>query len=249
MNLEVYALAALAVVLTGVSKSGFAGGLGILGVPLLALKMPPQDAAVLLLPVLIGIDVLAVCRYRGAWDRGTVRALLPGAFVGIGLGALSFAHIDADTLRIAVGLMALAFVAHRLLGGRRPPTDPRTKPGMVFLASTVSGFAGFLAHAGGPPIKGTLLSLQLDKTAFVGTNSVFFFVLNLAKAVGYGGLGLISASSLWSSLSLVPFLVLGVFLGFRLHNRISQNTFVALAYGLLGLAGLNLLYMGFSARL
>ena len=44
MTLESYLVAAFAVVLTGISKSGFAGGLGIVGVPLVALTMSLQAA-------------------------------------------------------------------------------------------------------------------------------------------------------------------------------------------------------------
>lgn len=250
MSLESYLLAAFAIVLTGISKSGFAGGLGILGVPLVALTMSPQAAAVLLLPILIGIDVLSVWRYRTAWKARVIAALLPGAVAGLALGMIGFAQVDADVLRIFIGIMALAFVANHLWRGAAARM-PKAKTGWVsvFLASALSGFAGFVAHAGGPPIKGTLLRLQLDKTAFVGTNALFFFTLNLAKAMGYTALGLFSTSTLLSSASLAPFLFVGVWLGFRLHNRISQETFVRLAYGLLAFAGVNLLFIGVASRL
>ncbi|MEM1265298.1 MAG: sulfite exporter TauE/SafE family protein [Pseudomonadota bacterium] len=248
MSPEAYSAAAVAVVLTGVSKSGFAGGLGILGVPLVALTMPPQDAAVLLLPVLLGIDLLSVWRYRSDWTARIVVALLPGAVIGIGLGMVSFADLDPDLLRIAIGLMALVFVGTHL---RHRPTSrdaaPRAQWPKVFLASMMSGFAGFVAHAGGPPIKGTLLSLNLGKTAFVATNAIFFFTLNLTKAAGYTALGLFSAQSLLGALSLTPFLVLGVWLGFALHTRVSQTLFVRLAYILLSVAGLNLIVIGVAA--
>ena len=116
MTLETYLVAALAVVLTGISKSGFAGGLGILGVPLVALTMSPQAAAVLLLPILIGIDILSVWRYRRAWQIRIIVALLPGAALGIGLGMMGYSRIDPDLLRVAIGIMALCFVLRFRLG-------------------------------------------------------------------------------------------------------------------------------------
>lgn len=248
MSLEAYLVTAFAVVLTGISKSGFSGGLGILGVPLVALTMSPQDAAVLLLPILVGIDLLSVWRYRKAWQARMIVALLPGAAVGILLGMASFARINPDILRIAIGLMALGFVANYVLRNSRPTTAKgKFSWASVFIVSALSGFAGFVAHAGGPPIKGTLLRMQLEKTAFVGTNAFFFFTLNMAKGGGYAALGLFSTSGLLASASLVPFLCLGVGLGFALHDRIPQTTFVRLAYVLLGIAGLNLLYIGFAS--
>lgn len=245
MTFETYFIAALAVVLTGISKSGFAGGLGILGVPLVALSMSPQAAAVLLLPILVGIDILTVWRYRDACQVHTIAALMPGALFGILLGMFSFAQINSDILRIAIGIMALSFAtSHVLRAVNRPPPRQRVGRFAVFAASALSGFAGFVAHAGGPPIKGTLLRLNLDKSSFVGTNAVFFFLLNVTKGVGYGALGLFSTSGLLMSALLTPFLLLGVWLGFALHERIPQRTFTNLAYALLALAGMNLVILG-----
>ena len=175
-------------------------------------------------------------------------ALLPGAAIGIALGMVGFAEIDPDLLRVAVGAMAIGFVARYVWPrAKLPSTEAEAKWGTVLIASAVSGFAGFVAHAGGPPIKGTLLSMNLDKTAFVGTNAVFFFALNLAKGLGYAALGLFSMDGLLASVSLAPFLFLGVGIGFALHNRIPQRAFMRLAYGLLMIAGINLLFMGLTS--
>jgi len=245
MTLEAYLVAAFAVTLTGISKSGFAGGLGILSVPLVAVFMSPQAAAVLLLPILIGIDVLSVWRYRMAWTMYTILSLLPGAMIGITLGMVSFSDMDPDILRVGIGLMALGFVGMHLWRGNGSVVANARPSGIkVFFSSVLSGFAGFVAHAGGPPIKGTLLAMRLNKTAFVATNSIFFFTLNVAKGIGYASLGLFSTNGLLDSLLLFPFLFLGVWLGFALHSRVSQQTFVQLAYGLLAMAGINLLLLG-----
>ncbi|WP_298818612.1 sulfite exporter TauE/SafE family protein [uncultured Roseibium sp.] len=245
MNPEAYLLAALAVFLTGISKSGFAGGLGILGVPLVALTMPPQSAATLLLPVLILIDVVSVWRFRTSWKARTIVVLLPGAGIGIGIGMAGFSSLDPNFLKVGIGLLALWFVVHQVFGTMTVAgTQGRQGRLKIFVASLVSGFAGFVAHAGGPPIKGTFLRLGLDKSAFVGTNAVFFFILNLAKAGGYASLGLFSVSSLLSSAALVPFTLMGIWVGFALHDRVPQGLFVRMAFGLLALAGLNLLAFG-----
>ncbi|PJI92306.1 hypothetical protein BC777_1151 [Yoonia maricola] len=245
MTFESYLVAAFAVIITGISKSGFAGGLGILGVPLVALTMPPQAAAVLLLPVLIGIDMLSVWRYRAALKPRMIGFLLPGASIGIALGMFSFSRVNPDYLRIAIGIMAIGFVARFVWSkGAAAQIHVRQNRGGVLIASVLSGFAGFVAHAGGPPIKGTLLGMNLDKTAFVGTNAFFFFLLNLAKGGGYAALGLFSTHGLLASASLVPFLVIGVWLGFSLHKRVPQQAFMRLAYGLLAVAGCNLLVLG-----
>ena len=48
-----YAAAIPAVILVGLSKGGFGGAVGFVGVPLMALVMSPVQAAAILLPILV----------------------------------------------------------------------------------------------------------------------------------------------------------------------------------------------------
>jgi uncharacterized protein len=50
----------VAVVLVGLSKGGLGGAFALLGVPVLALVMPPVQAAALLLPLLLMMDAVGL---------------------------------------------------------------------------------------------------------------------------------------------------------------------------------------------
>src|SRR5690606_2721835 len=52
-----FLVAALAVFLVGLSKSGLVASLGVVGVPLLTLVIPARDAAGMMLPLLIVMDM------------------------------------------------------------------------------------------------------------------------------------------------------------------------------------------------
>ena len=54
-----YAVAIPAVLLVGISKGGFGGGLGTAAVPLMALVISPVQAAAILLPILCIMDLVA----------------------------------------------------------------------------------------------------------------------------------------------------------------------------------------------
>ncbi|PZO79134.1 MAG: hypothetical protein DI629_10165, partial [Mesorhizobium amorphae] len=54
-----YAVAIPAVILVGLSKGGFGGGVGFVGVPLMALVISPVQAAAILLPILILMDIVS----------------------------------------------------------------------------------------------------------------------------------------------------------------------------------------------
>jgi uncharacterized membrane protein YfcA len=58
-----YVLAIPAIVALGLGKGGFAG-LGMISTPLLALRVPPLQAAAVLLPILLCQDVISVWAYR-----------------------------------------------------------------------------------------------------------------------------------------------------------------------------------------
>ena len=55
-----YAAAVPAILLTGISKGGFAGGIGLVAVPLMALTISPVQAAGIMLPILIVMDMMGV---------------------------------------------------------------------------------------------------------------------------------------------------------------------------------------------
>ncbi|QBY02552.1 sulfite exporter TauE/SafE family protein [Rhodophyticola sp. CCM32] len=237
-----YAVAVLAIMLTGMSKSGFGGGLGVMAVPLMSLFVTPHFAAAVMMPILLAMDLLIVWRYRSTWDRRLIFGLLPAAFVGLALGSVSFHYLDATTIKFLVGLLAAFFVVQFVASRRVDLSDQRTPLPVVFALGTLSGFASFIAHAGGPPVKGYLLRQQLEKSWFVGTNTVFFFALNFLKTIAYGAFGTLSVTSLQVSAVLSPMLLLGVFLGFRLHTVVDQRFFVNVVYGFLALTATKLLY-------
>lgn len=246
--IEFYLASAFAVLLTGISKAGFAGGLSVLAVPIMTFFVSPQLAATIMMPILVVIDIANIWRYRRDWSRRIILMIMPGAMIGLAIGAFFFEWVDARTLKILVGLLALSFAAHYFVGRLQqkpvPKGEQKVHPALVTFFGALSGLASFIAHAGSPPIKSILLKQNLEKSRFVGTNSVYFFLINALKAIAYGGLGQYSVATLSFSLSLAPFLIIGVLLGFWLHKNMSQQLFTNLAYVFLTLSGLKLVWDG-----
>src|SRR5438034_6041757 len=74
-------VAVAAVTVVGISKGGFAG-LGVLGVPLLAIVMSPVKAAAILLPILVLQDWVSLLSYRRSFDKRVLLVPLAGALAG-----------------------------------------------------------------------------------------------------------------------------------------------------------------------
>ena len=93
-----YLLAFPAIPLLGLGKGGFAG-VGMISTPLLALTMPPLQAAAILLPILLCQDVISVWAYRREWSAWNLKVLLPGSVVGVGVAWLFAAYVRTPMWR------------------------------------------------------------------------------------------------------------------------------------------------------
>ena len=108
-------LIVFSVYLTGVSKGGFAGGFGTLSVPLMALAISPTQAAGLLLPLLLVMDVFAVKAWWGKQSNAEVWRFVPGLFIGVAVGTVLFGSLSEQGVRLALGILSVVFAAYMLL--------------------------------------------------------------------------------------------------------------------------------------
>lgn len=237
-------VALIAVVITGVSKSGLGGGLGQLSVPIMALFISPVAAVAIMLPILCTIDLFNVWGYRRDWVKANVFVMVPGAVLGIGIGTLTFHHIDENAVRVLLGIISVIFALTYFVP--QTPVSADTNKGKIIgsLCGAVSGFTSFVAHAGGGPVKMFLLPQRLSPRAFVGTNVYFFFIVNQIKIWPYLWLGQFSPENLSTSIMLLPAVPLGVWIGWKIVDIIDVELFYKICYALLMVAGLRLIYVG-----
>lgn len=236
--------ASLAVILVGIAKAGFGGGVGAIATPLMALTISVTDAAAILLPLLIVADIFSIRHYYNAYDKRSLNYMLPGAVIGIAIGAAFFGYFDDNerVLKIMLGVFSLAFVAYQagrsLLTSVISRSQPSPAMGVVYGAA--AGFTSTLAHAGGPPATMYLLPQRFPRRIFVGTNVIFFAAVNLMKLLPYWLLGLLRVGNLTTIVILAPLAVLGVWLGIRLNRRFTDLWFNRVVYALLFLTGIEL---------
>ena len=238
-----YAVAIPAVLLLGVSKSGFGAGFGSLAVPLMALSVTVPQAAAVLMPVLLVMDLLGIAVFRKDFDKALLKFLIPFALVGTVIGALLFKLLDAKVVAGLVGAFTLLFLAQRLLFPPKPDSPPPPR-WMGALLSITTGFTSFIAHAGGPPISAYVIPLRLSPVKFTATLAFLFFVINLSKWIPYAWLGLLDMRNMSTSLVLLPLAPLGVWVGVRIARRVSQELFYRMLYGGMFLTGCKLLWDG-----
>jgi uncharacterized membrane protein YfcA len=245
-----YLLAIPAVTVLGLGKGGFAG-LGMIAAPMLALVMPPLQGAAILLPILIVQDAISVWTYRRAWSAWNLKVLIPGSVLGMGVGTLFAGSVSNAAIELTVGAIGLCFVFYIWLNNwLRPNLAPagakprRPHPAMGILWGALAGFMSLLIQVGAPPIQIHILPQRLDKLTLVGTTVLFFAFSNWVKIVPYLVLGQFSTRNFATSIALLPLAVVANFLGIWLVHKTPTERFYQIAYLLMLLISLALLWQG-----
>jgi uncharacterized membrane protein YfcA len=240
-----YLLALPAIVALGLGKGGFAG-VGMISTPLLALAVPPLQAAAILLPIILCQDAISVWAYRREWSAWNLKVLLPGSVVGVGVAWLFAAYVPNAYVEIAVGVTGVCFALYTWFG--KVPAHPRrpSVPAGLFWGS-LAGFTSTIIQVGAPPFQVHILPQRLDKFTLIGTTIVFFALVNVMKLVPYFALGQFSTRTLATSAVLLPLAVTTNFIGLWLARRTPTELFYKITYVLMFLISLALIWQGVAA--
>jgi len=237
-----YIVIGLAAFLTGLSKGGLGGTMGVLITPLVVLVMPSDQALGFTLPVLMMGDIFAMAAHWGHWESRLLRSLLPGALAGVTLGTFILTNISPLALRRALGIMVLVFFLYRLFESRLRQSFRLKGSGWLGLGTgALAGFTSTLAHAGGPPVTMYLLLQNLSPRSFVATSVLFFTVLNWIKVPYYWAAGLFDFGMQVRLAWLLLAVPAGVWAGRWLTGRVSKEAFDRIILVLLGVTAVWLL--------
>jgi uncharacterized membrane protein YfcA len=237
-----YLLAIPAVVALGLSKGGFAG-IGMISTPLLALVVPPLQAAAVLLPIILVQDAISVWIYRRDWSAWNLKVLLPGSAAGVGAAWLFAAHVSDAYIALTVGLIGVGFTLNTWIAGA-PANARRPSAASGVFWGSLSGFTSTLVQVGAPPYQIHILPQRLDKLTLVGTTIMFFALTNVMKIAPYAGLGQFSMRNIATSAVLLPLAVASNFLGFWVMRRTPTEAFYRISYVLMFVISLALIWQG-----
>ncbi len=226
-----YAVAVPAVVMLGLAKGGLSG-VGVVAMPLVAMVIPPVQAAAILLPILMIQDVVGVWAFRKTWDRQILAIMIPGSILGIAAGYLLAAKVSGDAVLGFLGAISIVFALHRLWvsrGGRvQAPANAPPWVGAIFGA--LSGFTSQIAHAGGPPFQMWVMPRGLSPASLVGTTAIFFFAINWLKVPAYMALGQFTRANMMTAAALAPVAIASTFAGVWVIRRIEPARFYQIIY-------------------
>jgi uncharacterized membrane protein YfcA len=170
--------------------------------------------------------------------------MLPGAAIGTLAGWALWAVVSDAAVLLFVGVVTLLFILDALLPLRKKLEGlPPSKPWGSFWGG-FAGFTSFISHTGGPPFQIYVLPQRLTPAIYAGTSAFFFAIVNASKLVPYFFLGQLNVHNLQLSLALIPVGIFGVLGGIFLVRRISVKWFYRIAYWLVFLLSLKLIWDG-----
>lgn len=226
LSLAFLAVAAAAAFFVGASKGGLPM-VGVLGVPLLALVMPPVAAAALLLPVYIVSDMVGLWAYRREYSARNLAILVPAMIFGVGVGWATARITEEWMVTLLVGLVGLYYCATVVLKKADAAPRPADVPRGVFWGM-IAGFTSFVSHTGGPPYQAYVLPQKLPKMVFAGTSTITFAIINLVKLVPYWALGQFNPGNLQVAAMLSPVAVAGALIGYKVTAILPEKLFYRL---------------------
>lgn len=239
----------IAVAFVGLSKGGLGGAFSLLGVPIMALFMPPLQAAALLLPIYLLMDAVSLWSWRGQWDKRILWQMVPAGLVGITIGWLTASIVSDAAVRLLVGLVALGFVVLTFIRARYKTADKARadNPLSARFWGLLSGFTSFVAHAGGPTFQIHVMPMRLTPSLYTGTSVVFFAFMNASKIIPYYALGQFGFYNASALLPMLPVAVIATLTGAFIVKRMDAKIFYPFMYSMVSIVSIKLIYDGMSA--
>jgi uncharacterized protein len=224
----------VAYIIFGISAFGAA----LVTVPVLSHFFPLD----FVLPVCVLLDVSAALamgrRFSRDSDYSELKWLAPTSLVGAVLGVTLLVNLPRQGTLAALGVFLLAYGAYTLRRGEAVGT---VSGWWAPVAGLCGGTMGTLFGSGAPPYAIYLSRRLQDKRVLRATLSNMVLLSTTIRALVFAVGGLMLADRLIVFVVLLPFALLGLWYGNRLHGRISREQVLRFMSVVLLLMGVSLL--------
>ena len=228
--------------LLGIAKSGIKG-LAVLIVTGLALIYGAKESTGILMSLLICGDILAVIYYKRHVKWVYLLKLLPWMVLGVLAGVVSGKDLPEDLFKSGMAVIILLSVAMMYYWERKKDRKVPTHWSFAALMGMMAGFTTMVGNLAGAFSNIYFLAIKLPKNEFIGTAAWLFFIINLFKVPFHLWVWeTMNQESLKISLTLIPAVISGLFLGVFLVKKINNDKYRKLILIFTGLGGVAILF-------
>jgi uncharacterized protein len=242
--LSPFAIAYCAVVLVlSYALRGGTGFGGFAAMPLMALVVPMKTLVPVWTLLTIASSITIIGRDRQHVSITDMMRVAPACVVGIAIGLYFFKTLDARILARSFGVLVIAYASYSLWATTGTVKKTLPAPRMV---ATISGVVGGIVGTMFGTMASLAFAVYLDaqnvvKERFRATLSAMLLVLSVVRGIGYFAVGEFEVESVVLFAISFPLMLLGVFIGDRVHGNLSQVAFKRIVCGILIASGVPLL--------
>lgn len=239
-----FALSALvlapAVVLVAYAVLAVAGfGSALISIPLLALMLPVK----LVIPLVLIVDFTATAatglRFRRDIALQELKPIVVPMALGLLAGVTLLVQLPARWVLLALGVFIFSYGLYSLLVQAKVRAHSRW---WAIPTGLVGGVISGLFGMGGPMYVIYLSGRIAEPTQLRATLSTMFTINTGARLILFLVSGLLLRQDVWiAALCLLPFMALGLYIGHRLHVRLSMAQIGRIISVLLLLTGASIL--------
>jgi len=221
---------------------GSTGFGGFAAMPLLALVIPMKVLVPVWTLLTISSSATLFGKDRRHVSMAMILRILPSCTLGILLGLWLFKTLDAAWLTRGLGALVSGYGLYALWqtrgGGPAKPPPRAIAPVASFLAGAVGTIFGTMASLF---FAVYMDAIRVTKDQFRGTLAALMMTLAVIRGLGYFAVGEFGRESLLLFAAALPFMLLGIYLGDRVHSGMSEMTFRRVVCAILILSGVPLM--------
>lgn len=215
---------------------GFAGfGSAMLMAPIFAVLFGPVHMVPLVVALELPMGVALFAAARKDVDWGFVGPLSGTAIVAMPLGIWFLVSADTEILTVIISVVILVFVAVLIVGWRyRGPRPLALTVGI----GAVSGAMMATSSVGGPPVLLYMLASEQPAVRIRANIIAYYLFTTFALIAMVVGVSPTGVAALVDMVILLPFILVGMWLGMKLTNKASEAVYRWVAYIFLTAAAL-----------
>ncbi len=216
-----------------------AGGAAILIIPIITFILGAELVAPIISVATVLTNPSRAWLFRKHIDWQMIRYLLPGSIIGAVGGAWSLAKTDSRLIQVFIGIFLISYVLQDKLTQIKLPIKMQVH--WFFPLGFGVAFLSGLIGATGPIHNPFMLNYGLMKKRLIGTKAVNSLVMQLAKLISYGSLGVFSLQVAGFGVVLGLGAIIGIFLAGRHLQKITSSRFKNYALALMFISGCTML--------
>lgn len=223
LSLTVWAIAIVASVVLGISKSGLKG-IEIIPVTLMALAFGARESTGLLVPLLVVGDLFAVYYYNRHARWSYIVRFLPWMLFGLLIGVLIGKDLPEKTFKIGMVIIILGSTVLMYWWDQKKSESVPRHWAFAGSMGILAGITTMIGNLAGAFANIFFLAMRLPKNEFIGTAAWLFLIVNVCKLPLHIFVWeTITPESLQVNLALVPGVLAGMFLGIRMVKIIKER--------------------------